>query len=206
MFLNKAMGKNKSANGLSLKNMLSDRFSDTWKLLSETSSFLSRTPVFANYEEELRFWRHDLQNAGKDGDVSRRIRREIIELRASLRQQGYDLSLARQSLVLDGFRNDVSLEEGFRRVVVFFGDEGTYWLDGEENHVTLAELLEQQIHAQSVRRRINIRSKHYLWYRRKGNVLILSGSDSESKEDFERLKAMAELNSLAILSKLKNLK
>jgi hypothetical protein len=165
-----------------------------------------RTPVFSSYEEELRSWRRDLQAAGKDGEESRRIRQEIIELRSSLRRQGYDLSLVRQSLVLEGFRNDTSLGEGFRRLVVFFGDDNAYWLSGDNNHVTLAELLERQLNARSARRRDIIRSKHYLWYRRKGNVLILSGSDSETKEDFERLKAMAELNSLVILAKLKDLK
>ena len=206
MFLLEVMEKEKFVKPRLFKDVLSDRFSDTWKLLSETSSFLSRTTVFSNYEEELRSWRRDLQDVGKDGDISRRIRQEIIELRASLRQQGYDLSLARQSLALEGFRNDASMGEGFRRVVVFFGDEDTYWLAGDSNHITLAEMLERQLRTRSARRSYNIRSKHYLWYRRKGNVLILSGSDSETKEDFERLTAMAELNSLAILSKLKNLK
>ena len=199
------MDKEKPVKPGRLKDILSDRFSDTWKLLSETSSFLSRTPVFSGYEEELRSWRRDLQAAGKDGEVSRRIRQEIIELRTSLRRQGYDLSLARQSLALEGFRNDTSLGEGFRRLVVFFGEDNTYWLSGDENHVTLADMLERQLNARSAKRCDNIRSKHYLWYRRKGNVLTLSGSDSETKESFERLRAMAELNSLVILAKLKDL-
>ena len=189
-----------------LRELISDRFSDAWKLLSETSRFLERTPVFSHYEEELRSWRRDLQSAGSNDEAVRKIRQEITELRKSLRHQGYDLSLARQNLVLDGFRNDTSLGEGFRRVVIFFGEEAVVWQAGEENHITLAEFLEKQLHAHPSRLMFSIRSKHYLWYRRKGNDLILSGSDSETKEDFERLKAMAEANSLLILSRLKELR
>jgi len=190
----------------SLKDLLSDRFSDTWKLLSETSRFLERTPVFSQYEEDLRLWRRDLQDAGKSGEAAQLIRKEITELRRSLRQQGYDLSLARQNLVVNGFRNDSSLAEGFRRVVIFFGEDDVLWLSGDDNHITLAELLERQLETRFVRQRFGIRSKHYLWYRRKGNELLLSGSDTELKEDFERLKVMAEANSLLILAKLKELR
>jgi hypothetical protein len=189
-----------------IKNLLADRFSDTWKLLSETSGFLSRTKVFSLYEEELRAWRHDLQTAANGSEGQKRIRQEIIELRSSLRQQGFDLSLAKQNLMLDGFRSDSSLGEGFRRVVIFFTSGGLYWLSGDDNHITLAELLEKQMNARYRKRNTSILSKHYLWYRRKGNTLILSGSDTETTEDYERLKAMADVNSLEILSGLKDLK
>ena len=90
--------------------------------------------------------------------------------------------------------------------MIFFGDAETYWLAGDDNHITLADLLERQLNANGRKRSGTIRSKHYLWYRRRGNDLILSGSDTEIKEDFERLKAMAEANDLEILAKLKNLK
>jgi hypothetical protein len=186
--------------------LLTDRFSDTWRLLSETSQFLSRTPVFDHYEDQLRIWRRDLQNAGKNTELARQIREEVTELRKSLRQQGYDLSLAKQNLVIEGFRNDVALAEGFRRVVLFFGEDDIYWLAGEDNHITLAELLERQLDARFREEHRGIRSKHYLWYRRKGNDLVLSGSDTEMKEDFERLKAMSVANNLVILAKLKGLK
>ena len=200
------MGKEKAFKPPLLKNMLSDYFSGTWKLLTETSRFLSRTQVFSLYEEELRSWRHDLQNAENNNEENKRIRQEIIELRTSLRHQGFDLTLAGQNLVVEGFRNDTSLGEGFRRVVIFFGDDDLHWLSGEENHVTLAELLERQLGAINRKQIFIIRSKHYLWFCRKGNDLILSGSDSETKEDFERLKAMTEAHSLEILGKLKGLK
>jgi hypothetical protein len=193
-----------------LKDFLSDHFSDSWRLLSETSQFLSRTPVFSQYEEQLRLWRGQLQSAGKNTETSGKIRGEIIELRKSLRLEGYDLSLAGQRLTVDTFRNDAALGNGFRRVVIFFCEDGAYWLAGDENHITLSELLERQL--DSVRRNDQnrgpprIHSKHYLWFRRSGNELILSGSDTETKEDFERLKAMADANSLVILTYLKGLK
>jgi hypothetical protein len=185
-----------------LKELLTDRFSDIWRLLSDTTQFLARTPVFDQYEEQLRQWRLELQSNEKDAELSRRIRAEITELRKTLRLLGYDLSLARQRLVIDRFRNDAALGEGFRRVVIFFAEEDVYWLAGEDNHITLAELLEHRL--ENVPRRI--RSKHYLWYRRVGDTLTLSGSDTETKQDFERLKAMGEANSLVILAKLKALR
>ncbi|MDR1308158.1 MAG: hypothetical protein LBK74_11365 [Treponema sp.] len=189
-----------------LTELLADRFSDTWRLLSETSQFLSRTPVFDYHEDQLRLWRRDLQNAGKDAEISRQIREEVTELRKSLRRQGYDLSLAKQNLVIEGFRNDTALAEGFSRVVLFFTGDDIYWLAGDDNHITLAEMLERQLDARLREDRRGIRSRHYLWYRRKGNDLVLSGSDTEMKEDFERLKAMAKANDLVILAKLKGLK
>ncbi|MDR1143904.1 MAG: hypothetical protein LBK77_06785 [Spirochaetaceae bacterium] len=189
-----------------LTELLADRFSDTWRLLSETSRFLSRTPVFYHHEDQLRVWRRDLQNAGKNAEISRQIREEVTELRKSLRRQGYDLSLAKQNLVIEGFRNDTALAEGFRRVVLFFAGDDIYWLAGDDNHITLAELLERQLDTRLRENRQGIRSRHYLWYRRKGNDLVLSGSDTEMKDDFERLKAMAKANNLVILAKLKGLK
>jgi hypothetical protein len=189
-----------------LRELLSDRFSDTWRLLSQTTQFLSRTPVFDHYEDQLRIWRRDLQNAGKNAEVSRQIRGEVTELRKSLREQGYDLSLAKQNLVIEGFRNDAAMAEGFRRVVIFFGEDDIYWLAGEDNHITLADMLERQMDSRLRSGRNGIRSKHYLWYRRRGNDLVLSGSDTEMKEDFERLKVMGQANTLVILAKLKGLR
>jgi len=196
----------KSVKPLFLSNLFSDRFVDTWKLLSQTSGFLSRTPVFDQYEEDLRLWRRDLQKAAKDGDEYKRIKEEIIELRKTLRLQGYDLSLAEQTLEVDGFRNDASLGEGFRRLVIFFSDNNAYWISGNENHITLAEQLTKEVNDSQQKNYFTIRSRHYLWYLRKGNKLILSGSDSEFKDNFEHLKAMAEANSLKILAFLKHLR
>lgn len=195
----------KTVKPLFLRSLLSDHLADAWKLLSETSSFLSRTRVFDQYEEDIRALRQRLQTAGKDINEFRKIKQEIIELRKSLRLLGFDLSLAGQTLEVEGFRNDTAQGEGYRRLVVFFTDNNAFWLSGDDNHITLSKLLEKQID-DIPRKDINIRSKHYLWYLRKGNKLILSGSDTEKKEDLERLKAMAEANSLKILADLKNLK
>jgi hypothetical protein len=189
----------------SFAEVLSDRFTDVWKLLSDTTSFLSRTPEFHHYEEQLRSWRLELQSS-KTGETAQKIRKEIAELRKALRFQGYDLSLGSQTLNVDHFRNDASLKDGFKRVVIFFTNSGILWLGGEENHIMLAEYLESRIQNNLADDHIKIIGKHYLWYRRRGNELTLSGSDTETKEDFERLKAMADANSLFLLGQLKSLK
>jgi hypothetical protein len=197
--------KNRKVDGLI--DRLSDRFGDIWKLLSETTVFLSRTNEMYHYEDQLRQWREDLHRNGRDSAVAARIRGEITELRKQLRLQGYDLSLGKQHLVIDRFRNDSCLAEGFCRVVLFFGTDTVYYITGTDNHIALDGLLEDHI-GKIIRsgKRVVIREKHYLWYRRQGADLILSGADTETKEDFERLKALGESNSLFILSSLKQLK
>jgi hypothetical protein len=197
--------KKNSSLRITVADVLTDRFTDVWKLLSDTSSFLSRTPEFHHYEEQLRSWRFSLQSI-KDNDNAQKIRKEITDLRKDLRFQGYDLSLGSQTLTVDRFRNDASLKDGFKRVVIFLTNSGIVWLGGEENHIMLAEYLESRIRNNLTDDHIQIVGKHYLWYRRRGNELILSGSDTETKEDFARLQAMAEANSLFLLAQLKNLK
>jgi hypothetical protein len=192
----------------SLADLLSDKFSDVWKLLSETTVFLSRTGEFDTYEEQLRVWRSELQSAGRNTETAQRIRSELTELRKSLRLQGYDVSLGRQNLILDGFRNDTCLGEGFRRVVIFIAEDTAFFMAGEDNHIALAEYLERQVDAEIASRKIRVRilDRHYLWYRRDGPNLILSGSDTETREDFERFSAMCRTNSLLFLRALKNLR
>ncbi|MFQ3548025.1 MAG: hypothetical protein SNJ56_06775 [Termitinemataceae bacterium] len=190
-----------------LMNSLSERLTDVWKLLSETTQFLSKTKDFHQYEKQLRDWRALLQSRRNDPETAHRIHAELIQLRRHLRLQGYDLSLAKQSLRFEGFRNDACLREGFRRVVFVFTDRELYWLSGDDNHIQLAEYLEQRLlTGQTIAYDERIRDRHYLWYKREGPVLILSGSDTESKDDFERLVAIGEANPLWLLAKLKNLK
>jgi hypothetical protein len=192
----------------SLADLLSDKFSDVWKLLSETTVFLSRTGEFDLYEEQLRSWRAELQSAGRNTEAAQRIRSELTELRKQLRLQGYDLSLGRQNLLLDGFRNDSCLGEGFRRVVIFIAEQELFFIAGDENHIALAEYLERRVEAEIVSRktRVRILDRHYLWYRRDGQNLILSGADTETEEDFGRFSAMCRANSLLFLKGLKNLR
>jgi hypothetical protein len=191
-----------------LTDMLSDRFSDVWKLLSETTIFLSRTRENDTYEKQLRTWRLELQSSRRNPAITQQIRSELTALRKHLRLQGYDLSLGRQNLIVEGFRNDACLGEGFRRVVIFISDKNIFFLAGDENHIALAEFLEKQVEAEINARhaRIRILDRHYLWYRRRGQDLILSGSDTETKEDFERFTAMCATNSLLFLGGLKGLK
>jgi hypothetical protein len=143
---------------------LSDRFRDVWKLLSETSLFLSRTKEIEAYENQLRQWRAELQNFRKNPAEVQRIRLEIIALRKHLRLQGYDLSLGSLYLILDGFRNDAALAEGFRRVVLYLTNTTIYYLAGDSNHIELANFLERQLMTERVlNARNQILDKHYLW-------------------------------------------
>jgi hypothetical protein len=201
------MSKNtRPQNKSTLADLLRDRFSDTWKLLSETTLFLSRTREFEAHEGQLRLWRAKLQSSGNDAETRQLIHGEIRELRKALRLRGYDLSLAKQALVFDGFRNDASIAEGFRRVALFITTDGVYWLAGDENHISLAEHLEKRFDEAAAKKKTSITGKHYLWYLRRGNTLILSGSDTELKDDFERLKRIGELNPFLLLSGLKGLR
>jgi hypothetical protein len=195
--------------GIQIKNLLSDKITDTWKLLSETDYFLSRTDEYHHYEHQMRGIRARLSSCGKTGKAAalKEIHAELVGLRKELRLLGYDLSLGKYRLVFDGFRHDDSLGKGFRRMVLFLCDDFFLWLTGDANHIELAETLEQQItrHSAATGKRISIKGKHYLWYLRTKNELILSGADTETKDDYERLRAQGEVSSLLFLSRLKNL-
>jgi hypothetical protein len=202
--VNKGHGKNQK---FSIVKALSDRFSDIWKLLSETTLFLSRTGELPTYDDQLRRLRSELQSSKKNNDAIQRIRSEIIELRKQLRLQGHDLSLGKQNLIIDTFRNDACAAEGFQRLVLFIGSENIFYIKGDENHIDLAAFLERHLEkAGAPGKAIRILEKHYLWFCRRGANLVLSGSDTETREDFERLKAIGEANSLMILKGLKGLR
>ena len=191
-----------------IKNLLSDQLVDVWRLLSETDSFLSRTREYHHYENQMRELRAKLIAAGKTGrDTIKEVHAELVNIRKHLRLSGYDLSLGKYRLVFDGFRHDDSIRDGFRRIVLFILDDCFLWLAGDANHIELAETLEQQItrHCTATGKRITIKGKHYLWYLRTQDQLILSGADTETKQDYEQLKAFGEVSSLLFLSRLKNL-
>lgn len=130
------------------------------------------------------------------------MRDSIITLRKELRRRGYDLTLGSRDIKLEGYRNDAAVQEGFTRLVMAITDSAIYYLAGQENHVQLMTWLDQQLHRGRVR---DIRQKHYLWYRWRSNLLVLSGSDTEMKEDFEELRQYVEENKLFMLKQLKKL-
>lgn len=185
-----------------LSRFLADRFAPEWKLLSETESFLSHTPEFGAYEAQFRQWRKQLQDAKTREDALRTVREEIVALRRELRGRGYDLSLGSTRLVIDGFRNDDSLAEGFRRVVICICGPRVYWQTGQANHVEISGELMDTL---SRKRLLDHPEVHYLWYLRTRRELVLSGSATETREAFLRLEARAEANPLMLLSALKDL-
>ncbi len=185
-----------------LSNELAEKFATTWRLLSETTIFLSRTRHFNRYEKMLREWRHTLENNRGDSDVMLTIRDEIITLRKTLRKEGYDLTLGSRDIKVEGYRNDAAVREGFTRAVLAITDNAIYYLAGQENHIQLAGYLESQLHKM---RLTGIKQWHYLWYRWRNNLLVLSGSDTETKEDFELLKQYVEENKLFMLKQLRKL-
>jgi hypothetical protein len=187
-----------------LARSLSERFASTWRLLSETTAFLSRTSLFEHYENQLREMRGRLQSSRADDRAAAEVREEIVELRSSLRLQGYDLSLGNLELSVKGFRGDSSVDEGFHRVVIFIGERGIRALAGEANHIELHDQLESLLPAKAP---IAILSKHYLWYRWSNGLLTLSGAATETAEDFELLQEWCENpeNRLSLLASMKKL-
>lgn len=171
---------------------------------------MSRTDEYQQYENKMRQLRAQLSAAGKTGGKEKTLKEvhaELVELRKHLRLSGYDLSLGKYRLVFDGFRHDDSMGKGFKRIVLFICDDFFLWLTGEANHIELAEILEEQItrHSRATGKAITIKGKHYLWYLRTKDELIISGADTETKEDYNLLKAHGEISSLLFLSRLKSL-
>ena len=188
--------------GSTLGNLIADRFSSDWKLLSETEAFLSHTPDFPAYERQFTEWRAKLQNKSVSETDLTGIRGDIIILRKTLRLKGYDLSLGLQRLVVNDFRNDDSLAEGFQRVVLVFCDPDVYYKTGTANHIAIAEELMDSLSRQKL---LHSPEFHYLWYLRNSKGLLLSGSATEEPHEFVRLQARAAVNPLKLLSALKNL-
>jgi hypothetical protein len=178
----KAM-KEKRPNGIvqRVATGLAERLASTWILLSDTGTYLSKTSLFAHYEEDLRSLRRGLAAAAKDPEKERKIRASIVELRRSLRLQGHDLSMGRYELALGGFRSDDAVAEGFRRLVLFVGRSGIMGLAGQDNHIALLSRLEAQARSAGW---IEPGQPHFLWFRWNGRILELCGADSESKDDF----------------------
>jgi len=183
-------------------NNLAESLASTWKLLSDTSNFLSRVRLLERYERELTEWRNQLYRFRKDPETARRVREQVVALRRELRLQGHDLRLGSRDIVLEGFRHDDALGEGFRRLVLGIAGTEVVALAGEMNHLELAELLESRLRSQRWRGALRL---HFLWYRWRSQVLVLSGAASETAQGFEELKAWFAANKELLLRKLARL-
>ena len=183
-------------------NRLAESASSTWRLLSDTTNFLSRVKLLDEYETELRTWRLQLSRKRTDPQVTREVRDDIVALRRLLREQGYDLRLGSKDIALEGFRHDDAMGEGFRRIVLGLADDEVYYLAGEANHIELAVMLESQCRQKRACKPYRL---HCLWYRWRNDVLVLSGADSETAEMFEDLRAWFAPNRDFLLKKLSKL-
>jgi hypothetical protein len=183
-------------------NRLSESLSSTWRLLSDTTNFLSRMKLLEDYDADLREWRGRLGRSKNNPQVLREVRQSIVALRQELRLRGYDLRLGSKDLALEGFRHDDAMAEGFQRLVIGIAEDDVYSLAGSANHIELADSLEEQW-----RRRKNPKPYrlHCLWYRWRSQLLVLSGAASETKEQFEELRAYVTEHKDFLLRKLSRL-
>lgn len=176
---------------------ISEHFSSTWKLLSETNTFLAKTSLMSQYEDEFMAMRSRLKSFPDDHGAVLETKNRLIQIRKGLRLLGYDLSLADYQLSISGFRNETS-SDTYTRVVLFIGSREILSKAGEANHETLYGYLDAEPHGE-------IGQSHCLWYSWKGTKLFLSGSDSEDPAAFETLKTWCELpeNRLFLLRHMK---
>jgi hypothetical protein len=183
-------------------NRLAESTSSTWRLLSDTTNFLSRVKLLDSYETEMRTWRAQLSRKRTDPQIMKDVREEIVALRKLLREQGYDLRLGSKDIALEGYRHDDAMGEGFRRIVLGLADDDVYYLAGEANHIELAEMLDSLCRQKRACKPYRL---HCLWYRWRNDVLVISGADSETAEMFEELKTWFAPNREFLLKKLSRL-
>jgi hypothetical protein len=183
-------------------NRLAESASSTWRLLSDTTNFLSRIKLLEDYDQELRKWREKLLRKRADPQAVKDVRNDIVALRRLLREQGYDLMLGSKDVALEGFRHDDAMGEGFQRLVLGVADDDLYYVAGSANHIELAEMLEGQCRQ---KRSCKPYRLHCLWYRWRSDVLVLSGAASETAEMFEEFRAWFGPNRELVLKKLARL-
>ncbi len=179
---------------------LSEGLSSAWRLLSDTTNYLSRAGLLDEYEQDLKSLRDRLYHGRNDSKTAREVREAVVALRRSLRQQGHDIRLGSTDAVIEGFRNDDALGAGFRRLVLGIARDEIFVIAGEANHIELSRYLEERLIAQ---RRLVPYRPHYLWYRWRDNVLVLSGAASESAEQLEELKRYLPDHKELLLRRLK---
>ncbi|GHU61196.1 hypothetical protein FACS189445_2950 [Spirochaetia bacterium] len=190
--------------GLFTADHRSDTAGTVWTLLNDTALLLNRTAIEDRFAGPLGMIRSRLQQAPANPAVLAGVNEALVELRKQMRLCGYDLSMGKYTLIFDGFRNDDAMARGFVRMVLFIERNAFYWRTGEANHVALAGMLEQYL--DRAPHRDTIIGKHYLWYLKTKTTLTLSGAATEAADDYRKLKAQGEADSLLFLSKLRDLK
>ena len=181
---------------------LSKKINDVWMLVNETAVLLERTALRGSYDSLIAQFRMRLQNTPVNPAVLQDVQSALTELRKHLRLSGYDLSMGKYDLIFDGFHND-DVFGTLSRLVLFINKSGVfYWKTGENNHIELAALLEKHMFKIA---ETNIAQKHYLWFKWTKTTLTLSGSASESKDDYQKLKDYAQADPLMCLTQLKKL-
>ena len=183
-------------------NNLAEGVASTWKLLSDTTNYLSQARLLESYGQELTEMRNQLYRFRKNPETARQVREQVVALRRELRLQGHDLRLGSRDIALEGFRHDDAMGEGFRRLVLGVAGEDVVALAGDLNHIELAEALEARLRAR--RPRLAYRM-HFLWYRWRNRVLVLSGAASETAQSYEELKEYFAANKELLLRKLAHL-
>jgi len=153
-------------------NRFAESISSTWRLLSDTTNYLSRAKMLEQYDAELRGWRERLSRSRNDPQVARAVREDIVALRKLLRFQGHDLRLGSKDVAIEGWRHDDAMAEGFRRIVLGCAEDDVYYVAGDANHIELAEMLESQCQS---RRRCKPYSLHCLWYRWRSDLRCSRG-------------------------------
>ncbi len=164
---------------------MGERFADVWVLLSNTDRFVSRAGLMPRYERQLRQWRTELQEARMDVDRTREIKEDIVAFRKARREEGWELRLGSLDIQVKGFRSDDAMGVGFRRMVLYVGENGDIrYIIGSANHNQLDEELNVRLRQSPPAKPLE---PHYLWYRKVDDVLELAGADSQSKDSQERL-------------------
>jgi predicted Zn-ribbon and HTH transcriptional regulator len=167
----------------------------TRALLSETEQFIiQNTKIYDQYDEAFLQLREILE-AGKDRRKEiEKVRVYVSKIRKSLRLKGYNFKIRPMDLKVDGFRNEESAAQGFKRCVVVLTEEGdVLFMAGTENHKEMQKALEA---------RASVREVHHLWFNWVDRVLILSGAASESPENFDRFEEYAASHKEYLLKKL----
>lgn len=183
-------------------NNIREEITSIWKLLNDTTIFLTRIKKFNEYENQIRDWRAKLQGFRNNPDIHKEIRQNIIYLRNSFRSQGYDLKLGSKDVGVFGFKHDDATLYGFKRIVVAVDHDNIFYITGEINHQELMNYLASRLKNKS---NYKFKNAHSLWYRWHNNVLQFCGADSESKEDLEKFEEFVENNKNLVLRKMKNL-